>query len=74
MAEFTTIAFSKASLVIIAEGVKSSLTISTILRPVLYAICPRSLYGAGILALPVKLIPNASAKEFIVDAVPIVLQ
>ena len=35
MAEFTTIAFSKASLVIIAEGVKSSLTISTILRPVL---------------------------------------
>ena len=74
IAEFTVIAFSKASLVITWEGDKSSLTISTILRPVLNAICPRSLYGAGILAFPVKLIPNASAREFIVEAVPIVLQ
>ena len=38
MAELTTMAFSKASLVIISEGFKSSETMSTILLPVAYAI------------------------------------
>ena len=70
----TKIAFSKASFVIIFEGVRSSCTISTILFPVSKEICSRSLYGAGIIALPVKDIPSASAMEFIDDAVPIVLQ
>ena len=38
IAELTTIAFSKASRVRTLLGVRSSLTISTILRPVWYAI------------------------------------
>ena len=43
IAELTTIAFSNAFLVITCDGVKSSFTNSTIRKPVLYAICPRSL-------------------------------
>jgi len=47
---------------------------STMRLPVSYAFSARSLCGAGIAALPGSDIPSASASEFIVDAVPIVLQ
>lgn len=39
-----------------------------------YAHCPRSRYGAGIALLPGRAIPSASARAFIVEAVPRVLQ
>ena len=42
MAEATTMAFSNASRVMIFDGFKSSRTISTMRRPVAYAIWPRS--------------------------------
>ena len=70
----TMTAFSNAFFVIILEGVKSSWTIFTILDPVSKEICSLSRYGAGITAHPGKDIPNASATEFIEEAVPIVLQ
>ena len=70
----TRIAFRKLSRVRILDGRKSSYAISTMRRPVSYAICPRSRYGAGIAAQPVNDRPSASATAFIVDAVPIVLQ
>jgi hypothetical protein len=47
---------------------------STMRQPVWYAQAPRSLYIAGIAALPGRAIPSASASAFIVEAVPIVLQ
>ena len=74
MAELITIVFSKASRVMMSEGRKSDQTISTMRRPVSYAICPRSRYGAGIAAAPGICMPSASASEFIVVAVPMVLQ
>src|SRR5262245_11552771 len=74
IAEATAIAFSNAALVMIALGVRSSWTISTIRRPVAYAICARSRYGAGIAAHPGSDIPTASARTFIDKAVPMVLQ
>ena len=52
----------------------SSSTFLTIRYPVSYAICDLSLYGAGIAAQPVSDMPSASAIEFILEAVPIVLQ
>ena len=67
-------ALMKASLVMMSDGRRFSSTIPTILRPVRYAICPRSRYGPGIAADPVSVMPRASAKEFIDVAVPIVLQ
>ncbi len=74
MAEQTTIAFSNAARVSTWEGRRSSRTISTLRLPVRYAISCRSRCGAGIAAQPGRLIPSASASEFIVEAVPIVLQ
>ena len=53
---------------------RSSCTIWTIRRPVSCAITRRRLSAAGIAAQPGRLMPSASAIEFIVDAVPITLQ
>src|SRR5262252_1785042 len=58
----------------IFDGRRSSQTISTMRLPDSYALTARSLWGAGIAADPGSDIPSASASEFIVDAVPIVLQ
>jgi hypothetical protein len=66
--------FSNASRVMMSDGVRPSSTISTIRRPVRYAMRARSRCGAGIAAHPGRLIPSASARAFIVVAVPIVLQ
>ncbi len=67
-------AFSNAARVRIFDGVRSSHTISTMRLPVSYAISARSLYGAGIAAHPGRDMPSASAIEFMVLAVPMVLQ
>ena len=68
------IAFSNDALVITSLGLRSLITISTIRRPVLWAACSNLLSAAGIPATPGSVIPSASAKIPIVDAVPIVLQ
>src|SRR4029450_11579524 len=74
IAELTTITFSNASRVMIFDGRRSSHTMSTMRLPDSYACAARSLCGAGIAAPPGNDIPSASASEFIVDAVPVVLQ
>src|SRR5262245_28695484 len=74
IAEATTMAFSNAALVMMVLGVMFSSTRSTAVRPVSYAICDRSRYGAGIAAQPGSDMPRASASEFIDSAVPMVLQ
>src|ERR1700722_1812542 len=73
-AEFKRIAFRNASRHRMSDGLRSAWTISTICRPVCHAHCCRSRYGAGIAAEPGKDIPNISVNEFMVVAVPIVLQ
>src|SRR5262245_15737289 len=70
----TMIVFSNARWVITFFGVRSSATMATMRRPVAYAICARSRYGAGIAAQPGSDMPSASASEFIDSAVPMVLQ
>ena len=67
-------AFKKLSRVRMREGRRSSYAISTMRRPVSYAICPRSRYGAGMAAQPGNDRPSASATAFMVEAVPMVLQ
>ena len=47
---------------------------ATMRRPVSWAITRRRLSTAGIAAQPGRLMPNASAIEFIVDAVPMTMQ
>src|SRR5882672_6798339 len=74
IAEQTTMAFSKAARVMMSDGFRSSRTISTIRLPVRYAIWPRSLCTAGMAAQPGSIMPSASASEFMVVAVPMVLQ
>ena len=74
MALATTMAFSTAARVSILLGRRFSRTISTARRPVANAICARSRNGAGMAAQPGNDIPSASASEFIVSAVPMVLQ
>ena len=74
IAELTRIALWNASLVRMSEGFRSSATISAMRLPVRYATSCRSRYGAGIAADPGRLMPSASHSEFIVVAVPIVLQ
>ena len=63
-----------AARVRMSDGLRSACTISTICRPVRQAHSRRSRYGAGIAALPGSDSPSASASEFIVVAVPMVLQ
>src|SRR5882672_6699159 len=74
IAELTTMTFSKASRVMTFDGRRSSHTIATMRLPLSYALTERSLCGAGIAALPGSDIPRASASEFMVEAVPMVLQ
>src|SRR6478735_10040526 len=74
IAELTRIALWNASLVSTSEGLRSSCTISTMRLPVRYDTSCRSRYGAGIAAEPGSDMPSASARLFIVEAVPIVLQ
>ncbi len=74
MAPLTRMAFSKASRVSTSDGLRSSLTICTIRRPVTCAITRRRLSTAGIAALPESAIPSASVMLAMVEAVPMVLQ
>ena len=74
MAPLVRMAFSKASLVRMSEGFRSSLTICTMRRPVSCAITRRRESTAGIAALPESAMPSASAIEAMVEAVPMVLQ
>ena len=74
IAELTRIAFRKAARVRMSDGLRSARTISTMRRPVSHAACWRSRCGAGIAADPGSDMPSASVNEFIVVAVPIVLQ
>ncbi len=74
MAEQTAIMFSKASRVMMSDGFRSSRTMSTMRLPVRYATWPRSRCTAGMTAEPGSIMPRASASEFIVVAVPMVLQ
>src|SRR5665213_4590514 len=74
MAELTRMALMKASLVRMSEGLRSAATISTMARPVRYAHSARSRCGAGIAAEPGSDMPSASVSEFMVLAVPMVLQ
>ena len=53
---------------------RSSLTMSTMRRPVSWAITRRRLSTAGIAAQPGRLMPSASAMLFMVEAVPITMQ
>ncbi len=67
-------AFRKFSRRRILEMRRSSLTMATMRRPVSWAITLRRLSAAGIAAQPGRLMPSASAIEFMVDAVPMTLQ
>ncbi len=58
----------------IFEMRRSSLTISTMRRPVSCAITRRRLSTAGIAAQPGRLMPSASAMLFMVEAVPMTMQ
>src|SRR2546422_1428676 len=74
MAMSTIMAFGKASGVRMRDGRKSSLTISTIRRPLASAVESRRESGAGMLAQPGSVMPKASARFVMVEAVPVVLQ
>src|SRR5438045_4217971 len=74
IAELTTMTFSNASRVMILEGRRSSHTMSTMRLPVRYAICARSLCGAGMAEQPGSDMTSASASEVMVDAVTLALQ
>ena len=73
-APFARTAFKKFSRVSTFEMRRSSLTISTIRRPVSCEITRRRLSTAGIAAQPGRLMPSASAMLFMVEAVPMTLQ
>ncbi len=68
------IALWKASGVRIWDSRRSSCTICTMRRPVMWASARRRESAAGIAAAPVSVVPSASAIAVIVLAVPIVLQ
>jgi hypothetical protein len=72
MAELTTMAFSKAFRVMMSDGFRSSYHADDALAVVghLAALA----MGAGMAAEPGNCMPSASASEFIVVAVPMVLQ
>ena len=69
-----TTAFSKAGFVMMSEGRRFSCTMPTMRCPVRNAIQPRSLCGPGMAAQPGSDMPRTSASEFMLSAVPIVLQ
>ena len=68
------IALWNAAGVRICESRRSSCTICTMRRPVMWASARRRESAAGIAAAPVSVVPSASAIDVIVLAVPIVLQ
>ena len=68
------IAFSKAARVRMREIRRSSRTIATARLPVRWATWRRRASTAGIAALPGRLMPSASARLFMVEAVPMVMQ
>ena len=74
MAISTRMAFSIERSSSIADGLRSSQTISTMRSPVRWAISWRRESGAGIEAQPVSVSPIASARLVIVEAVPMVMQ
>ena len=74
MAMSTRTAFSNASRVKIFAGVRSSFTISTMRSPLRWAISRRRESAAGMFAQPVRVMPRASAKLVIVEAVPMTMQ
>ena len=74
IAMFTRIAFSIALRVMILSGVRFSRTMATIRAPLRSAISLRRESAAGMLAQPVNVMPIASARLVIVDAVPITMQ
>ena len=67
-------AFSKASVVRMSRGFRSSQTISTMRRPAAEAMREWSESAAGIDDAPGSVMPSASAAAAIVDAVPMVMQ
>ena len=69
-----TTTFSNACWVMMSDGRRFSCTMATMRRPVSYAIHDRSRYGAGIAAQPGSDMPSASARLFMLVAVPMVLQ
>ena len=66
-------AFSKASVVRMSRGFRSSHTISTIRRPLAVASRECAESAAGIDDAPGSVRPSASTAAAIVDAVPIVM-
>ena len=74
MAAQVTMAFSSAAFVRIFWGVRSSRIISTMRRPLICAIACRWASTAGMLPLKGRLMPMASTRHAIVDAVPMVMQ
>src|SRR5690348_13483221 len=69
-----TIALSKDLGERMSEGLRSSQTISTILRPLAEAMRLWEAWTAGMDAAPLRVMPRASAKLVMVEAVPIVMQ
>ena len=67
-------ALRNAGRVMMSDGRKFSCTMPTMRTPVLCAIQPRSLCGPGMAAQPGMDMPSASVSEFMLSAVPIVLQ
>ncbi len=74
MAPTTLMAFSKAWRVRMSDGFRSSATISTMRRPDICARVERRASAAGMAALDGRVMPKASTREAIEDAVPMVLQ
>jgi hypothetical protein len=67
-------AFSKAAVVRMSRGLRSSQTISTMRRPTAVAMRGWAESAAGIDDAPGSVSPSASTADVIVDAVPIVMQ
>ena len=70
----TVIALSNAVLVSTSAGRGPAVASSTARRPEASAACWRRASTAGIVAVPGRVIPSVSARQDIVDAVPISLQ
>ena len=74
IAMLTRMAFSKASRVRMREGRRPSRAISTARRPLSSAMARRRESAAGMFAQPLSVMPRASARLVMVDAVPITMQ
>ncbi len=74
MAPLTMMAFSNAARVSTCDRRKSSCTMPTMRRPVIWACSLRRASTAGMAALPGRATPSASTMAAMVEAVPIVMQ